>query len=83
MRTLKDVLNTITEDILCGNSTIAFEHGFELPKLGTRAITMVDTTHIYYRNGDKKKLTTLNKQDLLKVEKSLREYIKFVMTSTY
>lgn len=80
MRTKKDVLNSIVNDKLCGDSTIFFEHGFTLPKIGTRILMGVDTKNAYFRSG-KKTLSRLKYNELIDIEKNLINYFNFVATT--
>ena len=53
MRKTADIHTTIVDDLLCGDSTIYFEHGYPYPKLGTRAIIGVSTKQVIFKVGTK------------------------------
>ena len=77
MRTKKDVMNSIVNDKLKGNSTVFFEHGFPLPKMGTKILMGVDTKNAYFRSG-KVARTRFKSNELMTIEKALTNYFDFV-----
>ena len=77
MRKTADILSTIVDDLLCGDSTVYFEHGYNSPKLGTRTIIAVSTKQVIFKSGTKS-LKTLKRDELLMVEKELKNYFEFV-----
>ena len=80
MRKTADIHTTIVDDLLCGDSTIYFEHGYPYPKLGTRAIIGVSTKQLIFKVGTKS-LKALKRDELLIVEKELKKYYEFVKTT--
>ena len=80
MRTTADIFSTIVDDLLCGDSTIYFEHGYQCPKLGTRTIIGVSTKQVIFKAGTKT-LKRLKRDELLMVEKELKKYYEFVKTT--
>lgn len=77
MRTKQDVMNSIVNDKLQGDSTVFFEHGFPHPKIGTKILMGVDTKNAYFRSG-KKALSRMKANELMTIEKSLTNYFDFV-----
>lgn len=79
MRKIEDIKKSITDDLLCGDSTVYFEHGFtNFPVIEGKTIVGVDNTHIYTKMGNKMRLKSLKKESLIKIENTLKNYFKFV-----
>ena len=77
MRKADDIRKTITEELLCGDSSVYFEHGFQYPKLGTRKIIAVTTKQVVFLAGAKA-LTRLKRDELLMVENELKKYFEHI-----
>ena len=80
MRKSDDIRKTIANDLLCGDSSIFFEHGYTQPKLGNRKIIAVTPQQVVFLSGAKA-LTRLKRDELLMVEKELKNYFEFVKTT--
>lgn len=79
MRKIEDIKKSITDDLLKGDSTVYFEHGFtNFPVIEGKTIVGVDNTHIYTKMGNKIRLKSLKKESLIKIENTLKNYFKFV-----
>lgn len=77
MRKIEDIKKTIVTDLLCGDSSVYFEHGYPYPKLGNRKIIAVTTKEVVFLAGSKA-LTRLKRDELLMVEKELKNYFEYV-----
>lgn len=79
MRKTEVIRDAIVNDLLCGDSTVYFEHGFtNFPVIEGKTIVGVTPKHVITKMGNTIRLKSLKKWDLMKVENTLKEYFNFV-----
>lgn len=77
MRTTENILDNIQNNLLAGDSTIYFEHGYTYPKIGNRQIIGVTPKQVIFKVGTKS-FSKLKRGDLLKIESEIINYYNFV-----
>jgi hypothetical protein len=77
MRTREDITKNIKENLLAGDSTIYFEHGYTYPKIGNRAVIGITPKQVIFKAGTRS-FSKLNRTELVKIEQEIINYYNFV-----